>query len=201
MRTAILLAGPMRSLPEVIANHKEMVGDYDTFVSCREEDYNDWINSDWKPKEIYITPQPTNMWEGKETLYWQYWNLKNVINNVPEYDMYIKSRNDLVFNNQLPFGLDVIKPNEIWNPDRSFWGYQWASNGTMNDQFYIGDKNVMNVVARLVDTQPYSNEHYVVETHLIRWLIQNGITYKKFSGFHYEKNHFGWTGQEQEKNK
>ena len=44
MKTAILLAGPMRSLPEVIANHKEMVGDYDTFVSCMQEDYNDWVN-------------------------------------------------------------------------------------------------------------------------------------------------------------
>jgi hypothetical protein len=199
MRTAILLAGPMRSLPEVIANHKQMVGDYDTFVSCKEEDYNDWINSDWKPKEIYITPEPTNVWEGKEAFYWQYWNLKNVINNIPKYDMYIKSRNDLVFNNQLPFGLDIIKPNEIWNPDRSYWNYQWASNGTMNDQFYIGDRNVMNVVGRLVDTQPYSKEDYLVETHLVRWLTQNGIKYKKFSGFHYEKNHFGWTKQTGEK--
>jgi len=198
MKTAILLAGPMRSLPEVIANHKQMVGDYDTFVSCREEDYNDWINSDWKPKEIYITPEPTNVWEGKEAFYWQYWNLSNVIKNVPEYDMYIKSRNDLVFNNPLPFGLDIIKPNEIWNPDRSFWGYTWISNGTMNDQFYIGDRNVMNVVARLVDTQPYSKEDYVVETHLIRWLTENGVKYKKFSGFNYTKNHFGWSKQTME---
>jgi len=207
MRTAILLAGPMRSLPEVIANHKEMVGDYDTFVSCRQEDYNDWINSDWNPKEIYITPETSfkdSIWSKTtisymEPLFWQYWNLRNVINNVPEYDMYIKSRNDLVFENQLPFGLDIIKPNEIWNPDRSFWGYKWASNGTMNDQFYIGDKNVMNVVSRLIDTEPYKNEDYVVETHLIRWLTLNGIKYKKFSGFHFIKNHFGWNGQTGEK--
>ena len=199
MRTAILLAGPMRSLPFIVDNHKKMVGDYDTFVSCKEEDYEDWIKSDWNAKEIYITPEQSNVWEGKETLYWQYWNLSNVIKNVPEYDMYIKSRNDLVFNNPLPFGLDVIQPNEIWNPDRSYWNYEWASNGTMNDQFYIGDRNVMNVVSRLVDTQPYSNEDYLVETHLVRWLLANGINYKKFSGFHYEKNHFGWTKQTIEK--
>lgn len=191
MRVAILLAGPMRSTNEVIANHKEMVGDYDTFVSCREEDYNDWINSDWNAKEIYITPEPTDMWKGKERFYWQYWNLRNVIKNVPEYDMYIKSRNDLVFNNQLPLELGVIKANEIWNPDISFGGYKWASNGTMNDQFYIGDKGVMDIVGRLVDTQPYKNEDYVVETHLIRWLLENGVKYNKFSGFNYSKNHFG----------
>lgn len=195
MKTAILLAGPMRSLPEVIANHKEMVGDYDTFVSCMEEDYNDWVNSDWKPKEIYITPKPTNAWEGKEAFYRQFWNLRNVINNVPEYDMYIKSRNDLMFENKLPINLENIKPNEIWNPDRSYWGYEWVSNGTMNDQFYIGDKNVMNIVSRLVDTQPYTNEAYLVETHLARWLTTNGVKYKKFSGFHFTKNHFGWTRQ------
>jgi hypothetical protein len=199
MRTAILLAGPMRSLPFIVDNHKEMVGDYDTFVSCREEDYEDWVKSAWKPKDIYITPEPTNIWEGKEAFYWQYWNLSNVIKNVPEYDMYIKSRNDLVFNNPLPFGLDVIQPNEIWNPDRSYWGYEWAGNGTMNDQFYIGDRNVMNAVSRLVDTQPYSNEDYLVETHLVRWLTQNKIKYKKFSGFNYTKNHFGWTKQTIEK--
>jgi hypothetical protein len=195
MKTAILLAGPMRSLPEVIANHKEMVGNYDTFVSCMEEDYNDWVNSDWKPKEIYITPKPTNAWEGKEAFYRQFWELKNVINNVPEYDMYIKSRNDLVFANKLPINLENIKPNEIWNPDRSYWGYEWASNGTMNDQFYIGDKNVMNIVSRLVDTQPYTNEAYLVETHLVRWLTTNGVKYKKFGGFHFTKNQFGWTKQ------
>ena len=200
MKTAILLAGPMRSLPEVIANHKQMVGNYDTFVSCKEEDYNDWINSDWKPKEIYITPQPTNVWEGKEALFWQYWNLRNVIVNVPQYDMYIKSRNDLVFNNTLPIGLEMIKPNEIWNSDRSFWGYQWVSNGTMNDQFYIGDKNVMDVIARFVtDCPAYADEHFLVETGLVRWLGQNDIKYKKFSGFHFTKNHFGWTKQNGER--
>jgi hypothetical protein len=196
MRTAILLAGPMRSLPEVIANHKQMVGEYDTFVSCKEEDYNDWINSEWKPKEIYITPEPTNVWEGKEAFYWQYWNLRNVIINVPKYDMYIKSRNDIVFNNQLPFELNAIKPNELWNPDKSYWGYTWISNGTMNDQFYIGDKSVMDVIARfVVESYPYSNEDYLVETHLVRWIMDNGVNYKKFSGFNYKKNHFGWTKQ------
>ncbi len=200
MKIAILLAGPMRSLPFVIANHKEMVGDYDTFVSCREEDYADWINSDWKPKEIYITPEPTNIWEGKEASYWQFWNLRNVINNVPQYDMYIKSRNDLVFENPLPISLESIGPNELWNSDRSFWGYTWVSNGTMNDQFYIGDKSVMDVIARFVtDSSPYSNEVYLPETHLVRWLTQNGITYKKFSGFHFTKNHFGWTKQNNER--
>jgi hypothetical protein len=81
----------------------------------------------------------------------------------------------------------------------SYWNYKWIDNGTMNDQFYIGDRNVMNVVARLVDTQPYSNEDYLVETHLVRWLTQNEIKYKKFSGFNYTKNHFGWTKQNGER--
>jgi len=200
MKVAILLAGPMRSLPEVVTNHKQMVGDYDTFVSCREEDYNDWINSDWNPKEIYITPEPINVWEGKEAFYWQYWNLRNVIINAPKYDMYIKSRNDLVFENPLPIELESIGKNELWNPDKSYWGYEWVSNGTMNDQFYIGDRSVMDIIARfIVETQPYTNEDYLVETHLIRWLLQNGVKYKKFSGFNYTKNHFGWNKQTIEK--
>jgi hypothetical protein len=110
--------------------------------------------------------------------------------------VYIKSRNDLVFNNQLPFGLDAIKENELWNPERSYWGYEWASNGTMNDQFYIGDSGVMNVIANfIVETEPYINEVYLVETHLVRWLVTNGVKYKKFGGFHFTKNHFGWTKQ------
>ena len=76
MKVGIILAGPMRSLPEVVANHKQMVGDYDTFVSCREVDKQAWIESDWNPKEIYITPEsePFNEWE--YSIFWQFWNLR-----------------------------------------------------------------------------------------------------------------------------
>jgi hypothetical protein len=194
MRIAILLAGPMRSLPEVISNHKQMVGDYDTFVSCREEDYNDWIKSDWNPKKIYITPESDiiNNWE--YSTFWQFWNIRNVILNTPKYDLYIKSRNDLIFQNKLLISLEAIKNNELWNPDKMFWGQEWISNGTMNDQFYIGDINVMNIIANFIISNEPNND--LPQTQLLKWLLNNGIEYKKFSEFHFTKNHFGYTHME-----
>ena len=198
MRTAILLAGPMRSTNEVIANHKQMVGDYDTFVSCKQEDYNDWINSDWNAKQIYITPMVENNTQWDDSTYWQYTNLRNVILNVPEYDMYIRSRNDLVFKNQLPINLESIADNELWNPDRMFWGQEWISNGTMNDQFYIGNKNVMNIVANfIINNQPNGD---IAQTQLLKWLELNNVIYKKFSKFNFTKNHFGYSGMDALKN-
>lgn len=194
MRIAILLAGPMRSLPEVIANHKQMVGDYDTFVSCKEEDYNAWINSGWNAKQIYITPMVENSTQWDDSTYWQYWNLRNVILNMPEYDMYIRSRSDLIFQNTLPISLESIADNELWNPDRMFWGQEWISNGTMNDQFYIGNKNVMNIVANfIINNEPNGD---IPQTQLLKWIELNEITYKKFSRFNFTKNHFGYTGME-----
>lgn len=197
MKIAILLAGPMRSLPEVVANHKQMVGDYDTFVSCREEDYNDWINSDWNAKEIYITPESElfNGWD--YSTFWQFFNLKNVIINAPKYDMYIKSRNDLVFKNPLPISFESIGSNELWNPDKMFWGQEWISNGTMNDQFYIGDANVMNYIANFIDNNQPNDD--IAPTQLLKWLLLNNIKYKKFSNFEFTKNHFGYTGMQANK--
>lgn len=220
MKTAILLAGPMRSLPEVIANHKQMVGDYDTFVSCRQEDYNDWINSDWNPKEIYITPEidfETSNWgmmcdvSDKSfrllltRLQWQFHNLSNCIKNMPKgYDYYIKSRNDMVYEYPLDINFESIKEDEIWCPEKTFWGYEWINNGFFNDQLWICKENVLELAGKFVTDGVLLNnsigdeirkgllKHSIIETSFILWLANWDIKQKKFT-YPYTKNHFGWT--------
>jgi len=220
MRVAILLAGPMRSTPDVIANHKQMIGEHDLYVSCRQEDYNDWINSEWNAKEIYITPEidfETSDWAKMcknksvvfrtilERLYWQYWNLNNCIKNMPKgYDYYIKSRNDMIYESVLELNWEAITNKEIWCPEKTFWGYEWIGNGFFNDQLWICKEEVLELAASFVtDAVHLTNafgetikkgllEDCIIETAFMLWLCNWDIKQKKFS-YTYTKNHFGWT--------
>jgi len=218
MKIAILLAGPMRSLPEVIANHKRTIGEYDTYVSCRQEDYNDWVNSDWNPTAIYITPEVDfqqtdwyaalkhknehNVWL-LERLYLQHWGISNCIKNMPKgYDYYIKSRNDMVYEFPLELNFESIKDNEIWCPDTTFWGFKWRDNGFFNDQLWICKENTLEIASRFVTDVctmadfPGNNirkelfENLITETANVLFLDNAGIKHKKFT-YPYTKNHFG----------
>jgi hypothetical protein len=228
MKTAILLGGPYRSQDWIMEKHYENIGMYDTFLSCREIDVEDWIKSKWNIKEIYITPEITkdelsfdrltsnNSEQAKcilNNLYWQYKNIGNCWNNLPkEYDIYIKSRCDMVYDTKLEIGFDNIKDDEIWCPSKTFWGFQWVGNGFFNDQLYIAKENVMNFVASFYNEAHSLNNsigieirkelfnNQIVETAFILWLANWDIKQKKFE-YTYTKNHFGWTNMEYSRNK
>jgi hypothetical protein len=198
MKTAILLSGPLRGNDLSIQSHLNMVGDYDIFVSCLNNDVDDWKTSNWKIKNLFVTPEvdfSKSLWANQRYdeyvagIFWQYTNLRNVILQAPkDYDVYIRSRNDLIFYNKLPIDLNLIKENVLYNPDRTFSGYKWNGCGTMNDQFWISDWKVMEVISRYVIEEPmYTINEFVPETGLVNWIIKNNINYHKFDGFNYIK--------------
>ena len=216
MKVAILLGGPYRGNNQIINNHLEFIGNYDTYLSCFEQYKQDWINSSWPIKRIFTTPavnfKETN-WsryrndEPGQSGFWQFWNLKNVINNVEEdYDWYIKSRSDLLFyDGKLTEDmLRGLQPNTLYCPMKRFNGPQenWEYDWGLNDQFIIGDANVMRVISNFV-TKFYNkhrhslNENNVYmgsnETCLRLYLKENNINVIPIAGIKYSKNHNGCT--------
>jgi hypothetical protein len=205
MKIAILLAGPYRGNPTNIANHIKFIGNHDTYVSCFEHYKEDWINSGWPTKKIFTTPnidfKETN-WakhrpdEPGQSGFWQFWNLKNVINNIEEdYDWYIKSRCDLDFQSGelSEYFFSTLEPNTLYtsihrlsvgNPDWSL----------VNDQFYIADSKVMDIISKFPtkyynqkrNDSPVSNER-----SLTIWLTHNGVNIKQIQDITYNKNHNG----------
>ena len=155
MKIAIILAGPYRGNPTNIANHLKIIGNYDTYVSCFEHYKEDWINSGWPIKKIFTTPsidfKETNWARYRDDApgqsgFWQFWNLKNVINNIEEdYDWYVKSRCDLDFQSGelSEYFFSTLEPNTLYT------SIHRISVGTpdlsiVNDQFYIADSKVMD---------------------------------------------------------
>lgn len=205
MRIAIIMAGPYRGNPTNLANHLRIVGNHDTYVSCFEHYKEDWINSSWPMQKIFTTPnidfKETN-WakyrsdEPGQSGFWQFWNLKNVINNIEQdYDWYIKSRCDLDFKSGelSEYFFSTLEPNTLYtsihrlsvgNPDLSL----------VNDQFYIADSKVMDIIAKFPtkyynqkrNDSPVSNER-----SLTIWLNDNGVNIKKIQDIIYDKNHNG----------
>jgi hypothetical protein len=205
MKIAILLAGPYRGNPTNLANHIKIIGNYDTYVSCFEHYKEDWINSGWPIKKIFTTPnidfKETNWAKYRSDMpgqsgFWQFWNLKNVINNVEEdYDWYIKSRCDLDFQSGelSEYFFSTLEPNTLYTsihrlsagaPDLSL----------VNDQFYIADSKVMDIISKFPTKyynqkrkdSPVSNER-----SLTLWLADNGVEIKKIQDILYNKNHNG----------
>jgi hypothetical protein len=205
MKIAILLAGPYRGNPTNIANHIKIIGNYDTYVSCFEHYKEDWINSGWPIKKIFTTPnidfKETNWAKHRDDMpgqsgFWQFWNLKNVINNIEEdYDWYIKSRCDLDFKSGelSEYFFSTLEPNTLYtsihrlsagSPDLSL----------VNDQFYIADSKVMDIISKFPtkyynqkrNDSPVSNER-----SLTLWLVDNGVNIKQIQDITYNKNHNG----------
>lgn len=214
MNVAILLAGRMRGDSKMVSIHNENIGNYDTFISCLQKYESDWRASSWNIKDLFTTPE-INFKETKwaefrddgagESGFWQFWNLKNVINNVEEdYDWYIKSRSDLVFNSGA-FTEDLfksLKPNTFYCPAQRFDGLGWEYDWSLNDQLFIGDVNVMRVVSNFV-TKYYNKHRHALnetnqyvggnETSLRTYLQENGIQISIIHGVSYSKNHNGCT--------
>lgn len=207
MRIAIILAGPYRGNPTNLANHLRIIGNYDTYVSCFEHYKEDWINSGWPIKKIFTTPninfKETNWARYRDDApgqsgFWQFWNLKNVINNIEEdYDWYVKSRCDLDFQSGelSEYFFSTLEPNTLYtsihrisvgSPDLSI----------VNDQFYIADSKVMDIISKFPtkyynqkrNDSPVSNER-----SLTFWLNDNGVNIKKIQDISYNKNHNGIT--------
>ena len=203
MKIAILLAGQFRGDASMIELHKEKIGNYDTYVACLPKYYELWKNSDWNLKKIYEVPKVNfkdTLWaqhrsrcEADESGFWQFWNLKYVLKNVPDYDFYIKSRNDLVIESNLGIVFESLRDDTYYYSERTFNG-KWPY---INDQFWIGSKKVVDVIARFVD------EFYLAENsqhigksneHMLKaWLGLHNIQIEKFSDFMYSKNHNGIT--------
>jgi hypothetical protein len=211
MKIAILLAGPYRGNPTNLANHIKIIGNYDTYVSCFEHYKEDWINSGWPIKKIFTTPnidfKETNWAKYRDDAagqsgFWQFWNLKNVINNIEEdYDWYIKSRCDLDFKSGelSEYFFSTLEPNTLYCPIHYFDGSGWDES-LLNDQFYIGDSNTMNVISKFV-TKFYNNNRHGInasfasnERNLRIWLNENNINIKRIQDLNYKKNYNGVTG-------
>jgi hypothetical protein len=214
MKIAVIIGGPYRGNSEIIARQTTFFGNKDTYLSCFEHYKYEWIKSSWPIKKIFTTPninfKDTN-WsryrndEPGQSGFWQFWNLKNVINNIEEdYDFYIKTRSDLI----LPFEklpedfLLNLKPNTFYCPATRFDNQPWEYGYSLNDQIFIGDSNVMRVVSNFV-TKYYNTFRHTLneateyvgsnETSLRKWLDENGISIVAINSFTYTKNHNGNT--------
>jgi hypothetical protein len=205
MKIAILLAGPYRGNQIIIDNHAKFIGNHDTYVSCFEHYKEDWINSGWPIKKIFTTPnidfKETN-WakyrgdEPGQSGFWQFWNLKNVINNIEEdYDWYIKSRCDLDFQSGelSEYFFSTLEPNTLYTSiHRLVVGNYDLS--IVNDQFYIADSKVMDIISKFPtkyynqkrNDSPVSNER-----SLTIWLAENGISINLIKDILYNKNYNG----------
>jgi hypothetical protein len=204
MKVALVLAGQYRGDNSMIAKHKENVGDYDTYVSCLPKYFNDWNNSDWKPKEIYEVPMVNfrdtlwanhrNSCQADESGFWQFWNLKYVLENVPKnYDFYIKSRNDLVIESKLDIDFSKLRDDTYYYSRRTFNGI-WPY---INDQFWIGSKKIVYLISKFVDEfyqTPGSENVGKSNEHMLNWwILKNGYKTESFDNLFYSKNHNGIT--------
>jgi hypothetical protein len=205
MKIAILLAGPYRGNQTIIDNHIKFIGNHDTYVSCFEHYKEDWINSGWPIKKIFTTPnvdfKETNWAKYRsdapgQSGFWQFWNLKNLINNIEEdYDWYIKSRCDLDFKSGelSDYFFSTLEPNTLYT---SIHRLSTASPdlSLVNDQFYIADSKVMDIISKFPtkyynikrNESPISNER-----SLTIWLTENGVNINKIKDILYDKNHNG----------
>ena len=211
MKIAILMAGPYRGKKDIIQNQLEMIGTYDTYLSCFEHYKQEWIDSNWPVKQIFTTP-PINFKEtdwykqrndnAGQSGFWQFWNLKNVIDNIPkEYDWYIKSRSDLYFDSGqiTEYLFSTLDKNTLYCPNNYFDGQCWDYDVLLNDQFYIGDCNTMKTISEFVI------EYYKIERHgcneamfsnernLRKFLDERNISVKILQDIKYIKNHNGVT--------
>jgi hypothetical protein len=207
MKIAILLAGPYRGNSINIANHIRIVGNYDTYVSCFEHYKEDWINSGWTIKKIFTTPnidfKETNWAKNRDDApgqsgFWQFWNLKNVINNIEEdYDWYIKSRCDLdfQFGELSEYFFSTLEPNTLYTSIHRFSAGS-PDMSLVNDQFYIADSKVMDIISKF-PTKYYNKERNESpisnERSLTIWLGENGVNIKQIKDISYNKNHNGIT--------
>jgi len=212
MKVAILMAGPYRGNEGIIQNQLNMIGSHDTFVSCFDHYKQDWINSGWPIKNIFITPNinfsQTN-WskyrndEPGQSGFWQFWNLTNVINSIEDnYDWYIKSRCDLIFESGqiTEYIFTTLEKNTLYCPMHYFDGQGWDYATLLNDQFYIGDYNTIKTISEFV------TEHYNIERHscnnpiysnernLRNFLNEKKINIKMLQDMKYIKDHNGFFG-------
>ena len=209
MKIAILLAGPYRGNQSIIENQLNMIGGYDTYVSCFEHYKQDWIESNWPIKELFITPSVDfnkTDWskqrndDAGQSGFWQFWNLKNVIENTPsDYDWYIKSRCDLTFESGqiTQYIFTTLNKNTFYCPNNYFDGQSWDYDTLLNDQFCIGDYNTMKTISEFV-TEYYKIERhecneaiYSNERNLRNFLNERNIAVKMLQDIQYKKNHNG----------
>ena len=211
MKIAILHSGPYRGNEDIMQNQLNMIGAYDTYVSCLEHYREDWIRSNWPVKEIFITPNVNfneTDWSKQrndapgQSGFWQFWNLKNVIDNTPtDYDWYIKSRCDLIFySGQITeYMFTTLDKNTLYCPSNYFDGRGWDYETLLNDQFYVGDYNTMKIIS------DFASEYYKIQRHplnqsiasnernLRKYLDENNIHIKILKDMKYTKNHNGIT--------
>ena len=211
MRIAIIMAGPYRGNKSIVENQLNMIGSYDTYVSCLEHYREDWINSGWNIKKLFTTPninfKETNWAKYRDdgagqAGFWQFWNLRNVIKSIPNnYDFYIKTRCDLEFT-ECNLDISNLQSNTIYSSNHNFHQDYWHREHLINDQFYIGDYNSMLVVSDVVmefytkdrhgknDAGPYFGSN---EAALRMFLNENNISVNELTGIKYTKNHNGVT--------
>lgn len=205
MSVAILLAGRFRGNEKMVSIHNENIGNYDTYVSCLKKYELEWKSSNWNIKNLFITPD-INFSETKwsqfrndgagQAGFWQFWNLKSVIDNVPKYDWYIKSRNDLLFHTKLDIDFTTLDKNTLYCPNIYFDGQSWDRNQLLNDQFYIVSYDVLKIIGNFVTdfyihfshskNQPTASNERCLRT----WLKDKNIDIVGFD-FPYTKNHNG----------
>lgn len=205
MSVAILLAGRFRGNEKMVSIHNENIGNYDTYVSCLKKYELEWKSSNWNIKNLFITPD-INFSETKwsqfrddgagQAGFWQFWNLKSVIDNVPDYDWYIKSRNDLLFHTKLDIDFTILDQNTLYCPNTYFDGQGWNKDELLNDQFYIVSKKVLlelaNFVTEFYQLFEHSKNNSLAsnERCLRNWLNCKNINVVGFD-FPYSKNHNG----------
>lgn len=211
MKVAVILGGPYRGNELIVENHNHFMGKYDTYVSCFDHYKQNWLDSGWNIKELYETPkvnfQETNWAEYRDdepgqSGFWQFWNLKSVIEKTPdEYDWYIKDRSDLIYE-KLDLNEDLflsLKPKVLYCAE--LYGIvgvsnQWDEKSLLNDQFYIGDRDTMNVISKFVTDYYMVNRHQKNasegnEFNLRAWLRGNDIGVEKLPDIIYRKNYKG----------
>ena len=210
MKLAILYAGPYRGTFDILKNHLNTFGDnIDIYVSCFEHYLDEWKSSNWPITEYFVTPyidfDKTNWAKNRndaagQSGFWQFWNLKNVIDSIPKnYDFYIKNRNDIIFNDKLNLKSIELLDNVLYSPNESFHRKDWDTNTWLNDEFYIGCERTMRVISKFVTDYYNKNSHHLNasnasnESQLRIHLNQNNINVSKLYNFSYSKNHYGVT--------
>ncbi len=209
MKVALLYSGPYRGNAEIVNNHIQTFGlDVDVYVSAFPHYLNDWKESGLNIKEYYITPsvdfKQTDWFKQRndepgQSGFWQFWNLSNLINNIPTtYDLYIKNRIDLLFNNEfIPL---QPKPYTIHSANESFHSRDWNIDLWINDEFYVGDYNSMSIVGKFVEGFYKTHRHnlnevgsYVGsnEASLRKWLKESEIYVEKLYNISYIKTYNG----------
>lgn len=201
------MAGPYRGNNDTLKSYVHSFEEYDLFVSCFDHYRQDWKNSGLKIKEIFSTSkveiENTKWFESRNDLagqsgFWQFWNIKSVIEQSPDsYSFYIKNRLDLFFNTKLNVNFDELKNKTIYSSARSFHKNDWDQKSWINDEFFLGDRDAMNIVSKFV-TEYYDVYRHSLndsngsnEANLSIFLKENQIIVDKIFNFYYQKNHNG----------